>query len=164
MRVSYFVKKGDFFKGLDVGFTPAVAPAVGTDGRTTAYSHFNVRLNMAFSLLPKESPWSAGPTFSVMAQLSRVVLSERSAVYNLGQAASAEYTRLTRFGIPMDAGLFTSRRIRLFKHSDLSLGLGGGYRFDNDRGWRVNDAVAFNNPGLRVRGWYGELSFGLLSR
>ena len=131
---------------------------------STTYQLISLGFGVGINVLKPESTWFIGPNILVQFRGEQVIYAQETSLTGIASAVNANYFKLTRFGLPLDAGLLIQKKF-LFKGDEtkfMTIGLKGGYRLDaNPDGWRVDQAVNLNNTGINASGFFGEFQIGI---
>jgi hypothetical protein len=140
------------------------------DGRSSAsdnstrYQAIALQWGSGYNILSPSKPWFVGPGIRMSFRWEQVVLAEQGLVNSLSAAQQANYLKLTRFsGFQFDFNVAVRRAFLIDKvtGSVLVAGLQAGYRLGSgDEEWKVDQAVDFQNSGLRSEGFFVGFQLG----
>ncbi|WP_020539152.1 hypothetical protein [Lewinella cohaerens] len=145
-----------FALGINENFT-------GGNGPETKYQHAGFLWSTSYNLLNASGTWFVGPEIQILLQGEQMVLSGQDQAPSIGSAIDTEYTKLTRFGSPVDIGLNVHRAIKFSpnKPNFMIVGLRTGYRLDTDTSWQLDQAVDIRDSGINPGGFYAGLVIGI---
>lgn len=145
-----------FMIGINQNFT-------GGNGPETKYQHAGFLWSTSYNFLRPSGAWFIGPEVQILLRGEQMVLSSQDQAANIGSAIDTEYTKLTRFGGPVDVGLNFHRAIKFSpnKPNFMVVGLRTGYRLDTDTSWQLDQAVDIRESGINPGGFYAGLLIGV---
>lgn len=147
--------------GLGFSFSRVDAQNEGNAGELF-FRQWQLFGQTGYDFLPSERVW-LGPLLRYHMQYSRISISDRAQLQNIGQALNSDVVHLDRFDLPLDIGIsalfFTKKEP---SEAGIVIGLQGGYSLSLiDADWKLKDLVPVSNVGTDFRGWYIEVAFGL---
>jgi hypothetical protein len=151
---------GRWISGFGAGYARALAGRNTDELAGGTLQTFALRAETTFSVIRPGSRWILGPMINVMPQWSRMAFSYRDSAADLQQALETSSFRMSRFSSPMEVGIHFLYQAPFGDEDLFVIGLTAGYRFDDDEGWRVEDATEIRESGAQVQGWFAGLRFG----
>jgi hypothetical protein len=145
-----------FVLGINENFT-------GGNGPETKYQHAGFSWSTSYNLLNRSGAWFLGPEIQILLQGEQMVLSGQDQAPGIGAAIATEYSKLTRFGSPVDVGLNFHRALKFSpnKPNFMVLALRTGYRSDTDTNWQLDQAVDIRASGIIPSGFYAGFLIGI---